>query len=142
MAQAIDECGPEADDEIMLLLQTEGPFGQANLRSDVERRLRVLVWSGAQLQFAFDDLEALATPPNAYGAGKIAGIEGVTAKPPHEPGTEAFEKWMEGWHDGQGVLHAAFEKLEFYEPDMAGEAAEFRRANRPRRFNRRAWLGS
>lgn len=40
----------------------------------------------------------------AKADGKQAGLEGDTAKSPHQPGTPQDQAWLEGHHEGQAVL--------------------------------------
>lgn len=48
----------------------------------------------------------------AKAAGYIAGAEGKPRQPPHAPGTEQEQAWLEAWSDGQKTLMSAFKKLE------------------------------
>jgi hypothetical protein len=112
---ALKECGVEAVDEIKDLIKAETPEGEAELKAQTARHVRVLQWTGAVpgTQFSFEDIPAV----DHYSEGKLAGIRGDVAKPPHDPGAQAYESWMEGYHDGQGVLASAFEKIRSLDPE-------------------------
>jgi hypothetical protein len=36
---------------------------------------------------------------------------GIAIRFPHDPGTPAHAKWMEGWHAGQESLMTSFQKM-------------------------------
>lgn len=93
-------------------IQARSPQGEAELRAEIEQTAEVLRWSGVQVGETAE-MFADRRPANetATEHGKIAGMKGERAEPPHDPGTLAHKAWMEGWHAGQEILMASFEKM-------------------------------
>lgn len=126
---ATRECGADAVDDIKDLIALDTPEGEAALTAKIARQLRVVSLSGVPIgtQFSFDDLAASKADP--YSEGKLAGIKGEAARPPHDPSSPSYKPWMDGWQDGQGVLASGFEKLkslhgEEPETETGGEPAD------------------
>lgn len=93
-------------------IQARSPQGEAELRAEIEQTAEVLRWSGVQVG-ATAEMFADRRPADesALEHGKIAGLKGERAEPPHDPGTAAHAKWMEGWHVGQEGLMTSFQKI-------------------------------
>ncbi|MEO3387346.1 hypothetical protein [Mesorhizobium sp. CAU 1741] len=51
----------------------------------------------------------------AFDAGKVAGLQGKNCEPPYDAGSEAGQRWIAGWHEGQRImrdeLQSAMEKV-------------------------------
>lgn len=107
-------------------IQARSPQGKAELRAEIEQTAEVLRWSGVQVG---DTAEMFAdrrpSEESAFEHGKISGLKGERASPPHDPGTPAHAKWMEGWQAGQESLMTSFQKLPIEDqPEPVKEAAE------------------
>lgn len=93
-------------------IQARSPQGEAELRAEIEQTAEVLRWSGVQVgETAEIFADRRPADENAFEHGKIAGLKGETAKPPHDMGTPAHDKWLEGHAAGQSSLMASFEKI-------------------------------
>lgn len=107
-----------------LTIRSRTPEGEAELRAEIEQTAEVLRWSGVQVG---ETVEMFAdrrpADETAFEHGKIAGLKGETAKPPHDIGTPAHDKWMEGHAAGQSSLMSSFQKLPV-DDEEALEAAE------------------
>src|SRR6266704_79851 len=71
-------------------IQARSPQGEAELRAEIEQTAEVLRWSGVQVG-ATAEMFADRRPADETAAehGKLAGLKGERAEPPHEPGTPA-----------------------------------------------------
>lgn len=88
---------------------------ELKVTSSVKLRLRVAKWighpMGAQMDlFAQPDRTPLAD--RAYNEGRQASMESKPAKPPHSPETEAYRRYMDGFHEHQATLGNGFKKPE------------------------------
>lgn len=93
-------------------IQARSPEGEAELRAEIEQTAEVLRWSGVQVgETAEMFADRRPADENAFEQGKIAGLKGETAKPPHDIGTPAHDKWLDGHAAGQTALMTSFEKL-------------------------------
>lgn len=105
------ELGKDAVADIKDLIALDSPEGEAALKAEIERKIRIAKWAGAPMgtQFSFD---ADLTPAveRAYDLGKIAGLSGGVCKPPHDPSVPQYQQWFNGWQDGQAVLASGFKK--------------------------------
>lgn len=67
----------------------------------------------AQLELFGDGLKAPTKEQDAYLQGEAAGKGGEPAtNNPGTPGTDAFQKWADGWESGQGKLREGIGKSE------------------------------
>lgn len=107
------ELGKDAMADIKDVIALKSPEGEAALKAEIDRKLRIARFMNAPVghQFTFADDMRPATD-KAYDEGKRAGLDGEPAKPPHDPSVPQYASWMEGWHAGQAVLASGFrEKL-------------------------------
>jgi hypothetical protein len=107
-------------------IQARSPEGEAELRAEIEQTAEVLRWSGVQVgETAEMFADRRPADESALEHGKIAGLKGERAEPPHDPGTPSHAKWMEGWHAGQEILMASFQKMPVEdEPDVTANGAD------------------
>jgi hypothetical protein len=108
------------------MIQARSPQGEAELRAEIEQTAEVLRWSGVQVgETAEMFADRRPSDETAFEHGKIAGLKGERATPPHDPGTPAHAKWMEGWQAGQASLASSFQKLPSDdEPDASANGAD------------------
>ena len=93
-------------------IQARSPEGEAELRAEIEQTTEVLRWVGVAVGETADMFtDRRPADEVQFEHGKVAGLRGETAAPPHDIGTLAHKKWMEGWHAGQASLMASFEKM-------------------------------
>lgn len=108
------ECGKDAVSDIKDAIQFETDAGKAEFQAELARKHKVARWMslpvGAEPRF-FDDFDGRPAVDVAYDHGKAAGMAGEIAKPPHDPSVPQYQRWLEGWHDGQEILASAFGKL-------------------------------
>ena len=84
------------------------------MKAVLERAQRLARWAGLMV----------GTQPQLFEAaqvdhtedGKTAGMSGVTCEPPKGLAVDASQFWIQGWHDGQTVLMAAFKKKRPIDP--------------------------
>jgi len=97
---------------VKLALALRTPEGEAAFRARLAEEHEIAIWNGVGVQV---DLFADARQPaddKAYDAGKRAGMAGETARPPHDPSTSQYKRWMDGHADGQAVLAKGFGQLD------------------------------
>lgn len=99
-------------DDVKRTIELRTPEGEAKLKVQIEQMLRVARWAGLPLGTQSDLFGPDRRPveERAFEDGKRAGLAGKDCKTEHAPGTEAYDKWIEGWHAGQAVLAAGFGK--------------------------------
>lgn len=117
------ECGKDAVAEIKDALALEEPGGKMALEAEIARKHRVARWMGLPVgaePMMFEMVDRRPAVDIAYDQGKSAGMAGVTAQPPYDTSVPQYQRWLEGWHDGQEILASAFKKLEPL--DVASEA--------------------
>lgn len=103
------ECGKNAVADIKGLIALESPEGEAALREEIERQLRIARWAGAPMGTQFQFFEAPSPAVDqAYENGKVAGFKGETMHPPHAPSVPQYQRWIDGWHEAQAVLGSGF----------------------------------
>lgn len=97
-------------DDIKTAIRLEEPEGEAELRAQIEREIRVARWVGLPLGTQLSLLDEIDRTPideRAFEEGKRAGLKGQVASPPSSYAGDTMQKWMDGWSAGQAVL---FEK--------------------------------
>lgn len=106
------ELGAKGLADIKLLQQLSTPEGEAELKAEIERQLRVARWAGMPIGTQLDLFGPDRRPveERAFEEGKRSGLAGETLKPTYDPGTEGYDAFVKGWHDGQSVLAAGFKK--------------------------------
>lgn len=94
-------------------IRARTPEGEDELRAEIEETMEVLRWSGVNVGDTKEMFPEDRTPSvdRARAEGKRAGLDGQTAKPPHDPSTEQYKAWMEGHGEGQAVLGRGFKQL-------------------------------
>jgi hypothetical protein len=101
--------------ELEAAVAMHDPAGEERVRMEVLERLRAAKWMGAALGTQFDLLERLQSgqgayfgPSDPFDAGKLASMQNQPRKPPHDPGTEAYEAWMNGYAQDQERISRGF----------------------------------
>jgi hypothetical protein len=102
-------------------IQARSPEGEATLRAEIQQTLEVLRWSGVAVGETVEMFsDRRPADEKAFDLGKMAGLKGEKCAPPHDEGTPAGQKWIEGWGVGQSALMESFAKLPVYgdDPDL------------------------
>ncbi len=88
------------------------------VREQREERERVAKWlarpegfQGGLFDGPGDGVDRAPAVDRAYEAGKLAGLEGKSASPPHDASTPQGQSWLTGHADGQAVLAKGFKPL-------------------------------
>lgn len=121
------ECGKDAVAEIKDALALEAPGGKMALEAEIARKHRVARWMGLPVgaePMMFDMVDRRPAIDIAYDNGKAAGMAGENQKPPYDTSVPQYQRWLEGWHDGQEILASAFKKLEPMEAPSAPPQSE------------------
>lgn len=107
------DLGDTAVDDIKSMIAMESEEGEAKIRSELERQMKVARWMGMPFGSQSDMFGEDRTPAvdRAYALGKKAGLAGESMQPPHAPGVPQHQTWLEGWHDGQAVVSKGFKPL-------------------------------
>ncbi|RVC05816.1 hypothetical protein EN883_03940 [Mesorhizobium sp. M7A.F.Ca.AU.002.06.1.1] len=123
---------------IKLLLDLETPEGEARIKADMERQAMVARWAGLAIgtQGALFDQDRRPVEDRAFDDGKRDGMSGKTLATSHASGTEAYNKYVEGWHAGQAINAAGIrqkppeaELLRKEGAEVTGLADEFDQAS-------------
>jgi hypothetical protein len=112
-------------DDIKDLIALDTPEGEVEVRSEIERRLRVARWAGADFGTQFSLLDEPDRTPlvdRAREEGKVAGMKGETLRSPYDG--EAGQAYAEGWHLGQAALMSALDLTRAGAEQIAAETAE------------------
>lgn len=72
-------------------------------------RERIAAFMGLPLGGQSDMFDRTPLVDRAFDEGKRSGMEGEACSPPYEPGGEAGQSWMRGWHAGQAALASTME---------------------------------
>lgn len=87
--------------------------GEAKVTAEVKDRLQVARWIGHAMGNQLDMFEQPDRTPSAdkaYENGRIASMQNQPRKPPHDPSTEQYRTWTDGYNDHQEELLARLGK--------------------------------
>lgn len=84
------------------------------MRAEIENRIKIARWLNIPMGFQLSLLDEDRRPAvdRAFEEGKIAGLKGGPRKPLHDPSTQQYARWLEGYAEGQAVLSKKFKPLE------------------------------
>lgn len=99
-------------DAVKLTIALRTPEGEQAFRARIAEEAQVAAWNGVGIQVDMFADQMQPSEDKAYDAGKRAGMAGETAKPPHDPSTAQYRKWMDGHAAGQAVVSQGFKTLE------------------------------
>lgn len=111
--------------EFVIADDLAGSLKQSQKReSEVARILRVAAYMGhpmgAQLDL-FSQPDRTPSVDVAYDIGKMASMEGKSAKPDYAPETEQYRAYLSGYHDHQTKIMGGFKRTEEAEPEQEAE---------------------
>ena len=91
---------------IKLSVKLQSPEGEKAVRLQIEEMIRIARWMGASVGYQMEMFEdRRPATDRAYDDGKVAGLSGQIRKPPFsEPSLPQYQRWLEGWGDGQAGL--------------------------------------
>lgn len=96
--------GDNAIDDIKELIAGETPEGEARLKAQVERRLRVLRWMEVPIGShgeLFPAIDAAPITERAFNSGRRHALAGESMNNPHHASTEASRSYVAGYEKGQ-----------------------------------------
>lgn len=108
------ELGANALADIKDMIALETPEGEAALKAEIERKIKVARWLGLPIGAQgsiFDEADRQPAVDKARAEGKRHGLSGDACSPPHDPSTPQYQSWIEGWQEGQTVLAGDFRQL-------------------------------
>ena len=123
---AKSELGKQAVKTIKELIALEQPKGNEALQAAIERSLRLARWVNAPVgsQFSFFE-DRTPAEERAYDIGKTAGLAANPCKPPYDPSVPQYQRWLDGWHDGNAINLSNFrDKLKKLEPRVGGDGVQ------------------
>ena len=85
--------------------------GEEKLTTLVRSIQQVAVWQDHPLGRQLDMFQPSAVP-FPFEAGRLASMSNKPRKPPHAPGTESYDQWMNGYAEHQSELAAKFKPKE------------------------------
>lgn len=116
------ECGKDAVADIKEAIALEAPGGKMELEAKIARQHRIARWMGLPVgaePIMFEMQDRRPATDIAYDNGKAAGMAGDDMRSPHDPSVPQYQRWLEGWHDGQEVLLSALGKVKVEAPSEA-----------------------
>lgn len=108
--------------DIKGLIELATPEGEARMKADVERQVRLFRWMQVPIGSMgdmFADADRTPLTERAFNEGKRQGLAGEPVNNPHHHTTEAHRFHNDGWAEGQKAKATkGFSKLE---PDVASD---------------------
>lgn len=100
------ELGDNGIDDIKDMIASEEDGFEEKLKAEVERKARVARWLNLEVGFQADlfGADRQSQQEVGYAEGKRAGMAGEVCKPSFSSGTDGYDGYIKGWHDGQAVL--------------------------------------
>lgn len=119
------DLGAKGLQDIKDLISLDTPEGEASMKAEVERRVRLLRWMQVPIGSMGDMFAGTDRTPikdRAFAEGKRQGLAGESINNPHHHTTEAHRALQSGYDAGQAINAGGIKKLE---PD---EAADIKKA--------------
>lgn len=110
--------------QVEAAIEMETPEGEEKVKAKIEAQLEAARWVGVAWGSQLDlFLEPDRTPiaDRAYAEGERASMENKPAKPDYSPETEAYRRYMDGYHAHQAKISKGFKAPK---PDANGEKPE------------------
>lgn len=95
--------------------EIQGAEGEKAKKAAIARELTIAKWLGCDLGVQLDlFLEPTRVPAadRAFEEGQAASMQNKAAKPPYDPSTEQYRKYMAGFHEHQATLAKGIKKLD------------------------------
>lgn len=119
------DLGAKGLQDIKDLIALDTPEGEAAMKAEVERRVRLLRWMQVPIGSMgdmFAETDRTPIKDRAFSEGKRQGLAGESINNPHHAATEAARAHQAGYDAGQAINAGGIKKLE---PD---EAADVKKA--------------
>lgn len=103
------ELGDDAVPDIKSIIELETEEGEAKLKAEVERRIKVARWMGLPVGVTgnlFDAVDRTPAVDRATAKGKRDGLAGEPCRPNHDPSTPQYTGYMTGYQEGQKIMFA------------------------------------
>lgn len=100
------ELGDTGLADIKDMIAADGEGFEEKLQAELERKARLARWLGLELGVQADLFQESAPTSQherGYADGKRAGLAGEVCKPPYGAGTDGYDGYMKGWHEGTAV---------------------------------------
>lgn len=95
---------PKKDFDFAFMLEKDEDDKAAN---DRRREAEIARWLGHAIGTQADLFEAGGTQPsqheNGFAEGKRQALSGEPCKPDYAPGTDGYDGYMKGWHEGAAI---------------------------------------
>lgn len=105
------ELGKDAVADIKDMIAIE-ELGAEAIRANIERQHKVARWMslpvGATPSFFEEDRQP--AEDRAYEEGKRAGMAGAAARPSYDPSVPQYQRFLDGFHDGNAILAQGIQK--------------------------------
>jgi hypothetical protein len=116
------ELGADGMDDINDLIALSTPEGEARMKAQIERQMRVMQWMNVPIGThgeLFADADRTPITERAFADGKRQGLAGEPQSNPHHHTTEAHRAHNDGYANGQTTKATkGFSKLE---PESGGD---------------------
>lgn len=116
------DLGAQGLADIKGLIELATPEGEARMKADVERQVRLLRWMQVPIGTMgdmFADTDRTPLVERAFNEGKRQGLAGESCVNPHHHTVAAHKSHNDGWAEGQKTKATkGFSKLE---PEVAGD---------------------
>ena len=90
---------------IKAMIELDTPEGEAKVKARLRAQATAMAWSshqlGTQILLDLDSPDRTPAVDRAYDEGKAASMGGKSKKPPYDPSTPQYAKWMEGYDKDQ-----------------------------------------
>lgn len=110
------ELGADGMDDINDLIALATPEGEARMKAQIERQMRVMQWMNVPIGThgeLFADTDRTPITERAFNEGKRMGLAGESCNNPHHVTTAAHKSFNDGWAAGQETKATkGFSKLE------------------------------
>lgn len=119
------DLGAKGLQDIKDLISLDTPEGEASMKAEVERRVRLLRWMQVPIGSMgdmFAETDRTPIKDRAFAEGKRQGLAGESINNPHHHTTEAFRACQSGYDAGQAINAGGIKKLE------PGEASDIKKA--------------
>lgn len=101
------ELGDDGIADIKDMIASESDGFEERLTAELQRQERLARWLNLQIGTQgglFDTSHSPSQDEKGYVEGKRAGLQNEICKPPYGAGTDGYNGYMRGWHEGNAVF--------------------------------------
>lgn len=109
------DLGAKGLQDIKDLISLDTPEGEASMKAEVERRVRLLRWMQVPIGSMgdmFAETDRTPIKDRAFAEGKRQGLAGESINNPHHHTTEAHRALQSGYDAGQAINAAGIKRLD------------------------------